>query len=62
MIQEETAQQLKIVLPTGEVIEVAAEEIKKRDDAKHSGMPASFAYTLNAQDVADMTAWIMGLK
>ena len=62
MIQEETAQQLKIVLPTGEVIEVTAEEIMKRDDAKHSGMPASFAYTLNAQDVADMTTWIMGLK
>jgi putative membrane-bound dehydrogenase-like protein len=62
MIQEETAQQLKIVLPTGEVIEASVDDVQKRDDAEHSGMPASFAYTLSAQDVADMTAWIMGLK
>ena len=35
---------------------------KKRDDAKHSGMPGSFAYTMSPQDVADVTAWIMALK
>lgn len=61
MINEETAQSIKIALPTGEVVEVLAENVKKRDDAEHSGMPG-FAHTLSAQDVADITAWIMGLE
>jgi len=62
MIQEETAQVVKIYLPTGEQVVVQAKEIVKRSDAKHSGMPASFAYTLSAQDTADLAAWIMSLK
>jgi putative membrane-bound dehydrogenase-like protein len=62
MIQEETAQVVKIYLPTGEQVVVQAKEILKRSDAKHSGMPASFAYTLSAQDTADLAAWIMSLK
>ena len=62
MIQEETAQTVKIFLPTGERVVVNPKDIAKRSDAKHSGMPASFAYTLNPQDVADLSAWIMSLK
>lgn len=62
MIQEETAQKITLFLPTGEEQVADADEVTKREDAKHSGMPASFAYTLTAQDVADVTAWIMSLK
>ena len=62
MIQEETAQEIKLYLPTGEEVIAKADDVKERADAKHSGMPASFAYTLSAQDVADVTAWIMSLK
>lgn len=61
MIQEETALQIKLVLPTGQQVFLNPKDIKKRDDAKHSGMPASFAYTLSPQDVADVSAWIMKL-
>ena len=32
------------------------------DGRKLFGMPGSFAYTMSPQDVADVTAWIMGLK
>lgn len=62
MIQEETAQTLNIFLPTGERVVVKPKDIIKRADAKHSGMPASFAYTMSPQDVADVAAWIMSLK
>ena len=62
MIGEETALSLKLVLLTGEQIVVRPDEIKKRSDAKNSIMPASFSNTLSAQDVADISAWIMSLK
>jgi putative membrane-bound dehydrogenase-like protein len=62
MIQEETAISINLVLLTGEQITVPTEEVKNRADAKKSGMPASFVYTLSPQDVADVTAWIMTLK
>jgi putative membrane-bound dehydrogenase-like protein len=62
MIQEETAQEIKLYLPTGEEVVANADDVEQRADAEHSGMPASFAYTLSAQDVADVTAWIMSLK
>jgi putative heme-binding domain-containing protein len=62
MINEETAQAIKIALPTGEVVEGLAENVQTRDDAGHSGMPSSFVHTLSPQDVADLTAWIMELK
>ena len=58
MIQEETAQALKIYLLTGEQISVDTKDIIKRNDAKNSSMPSSFSHTLSAQDVADVTAWI----
>ena len=45
MIQEETAETVKIYLPTGEQVVVRAADILKRDDAKNSGMPSSFIYT-----------------
>jgi len=61
MIQEETQIEIKLILPTGEQVIVNPADIKKRDDAKHSGMPGSFAYTLSPQDVADMSTWIMDL-
>ena len=62
MIQEETEQVIKIYLPNGELVVVQAGEIVKRSDAKHSGMPSSFAYTLSPQDIADLSAWIMALE
>ncbi|MFT5130217.1 MAG: putative heme-binding domain-containing protein, partial [Rhodothermales bacterium] len=62
MVQEETAQSVQIFLLTGEERRVSAKDIVTRDDAKHSGMPGSFAYTLSPQDVADLTGWIMSLK
>lgn len=62
MIQEETDESIKIFLPTGERVVVQPREVTKRSDAKNSGMPASFAYTLSPQDLADLTAWIMTLK
>lgn len=62
MIQEETAQMAEIFLPNGKRIVVNPDEIVKRVDAKHSGMPSSFAYTLSPQDVADVSTWIMLLK
>jgi putative membrane-bound dehydrogenase-like protein len=62
MIQEETAETVKIYLPTGEQVVVRAADILKRDDAKNSGMPSSFIYTLSDKDVADLTAWIMTLQ
>ena len=62
MIQEETAETVKIYLPTGEQVVVRAADILKRDDAKNSGMPSSFIYTLSDKDVADLTAWIMSLQ
>ena len=62
MIQEETAQMAEIFLPNGKRIVVNPDEIVKRVDAKHSGMPSSFAYTLSPQDVADISTWIMSLK
>ncbi|RPF90144.1 MAG: hypothetical protein CBB78_005985 [Roseibacillus sp. TMED18] len=62
MIQEETAQMAEIFLPNGKRIVVNPDEIVKRVDAKHSGMPSSFAYTLSPQDVADISTWIMLLK
>jgi putative heme-binding domain-containing protein len=62
MIGEETALSMKLVLLTGEQIVVKPDEVKKRSDAKNSIMPASFSNTLSAQDVADMSAWIMSLK
>ena len=61
MILEETAISLNLVLLTGEQITVPAEDLKNRTDAKHSGMPASFVYTLSPQDVADLTAWMLAL-
>ncbi len=61
MIQEETGQSVKIFLPTGERVVVDPGNILKREDARNSGMPASFAYTLSPQDVADVAAWIMSL-
>jgi putative membrane-bound dehydrogenase-like protein len=62
MVQEETAQTIQIYLLTGEQVVVETKNVKKREDAKHSGMPASFAHTLTPQDVADLSAWIMTLK
>ncbi len=62
MIQEETAQMIELYLPTGKRILVDPKEVEKRSDAKHSGMPSSFAYTLSPQDVADLSAWIMSLR
>ncbi|HCV98352.1 MAG TPA: hypothetical protein DGJ56_03545 [Verrucomicrobiales bacterium] len=62
MIQEETAETVKIYLPTGEQVVVRAADILKRDDAKNSGMPSSFIYSLSDKDVADLTAWIMSLQ
>ena len=62
MIQEETAQSLKIYLLTGEKISVNTNDIIKRSDAKNSSMPSSFSHTMSAQDVADVTAWIMQLQ
>ncbi|MCP4846414.1 MAG: hypothetical protein GY899_00510, partial [Verrucomicrobiaceae bacterium] len=62
MIQEETAQIVEIYLPNGKRVVVQAGEIVKRSDAKHSGMPSSFAYTLSPQDVADLSVWIMTLE
>jgi len=53
---------VKIYLPTGEQVVVRAADILKRDDAKNSGMPSSFIYTLSDKDVADLTAWIMSLQ
>ena len=46
----------------GEQVVVRAADILKRDDAKNSGMPSSFIYTLSDKDVADLTAWIMSLQ
>ena len=62
MIQEETAQMVEIFLLNGKRIVVNPDEIVKRVDAKHSGMPSSFAYTLSPQDIADLSTWIMSLK
>jgi putative membrane-bound dehydrogenase-like protein len=62
MILEETAISLNLVLLTGEQISVPVEDLKNRSDAKHSGMPASFVYTLSPQDVADLTAWTLTLS
>jgi putative membrane-bound dehydrogenase-like protein len=62
MIQEETAISINLVLLTGEQIIVPTEDLKKRSDAKKSGMPASFVYTLSPQDVADVTAWTLTLQ
>ncbi|MEC9326992.1 MAG: hypothetical protein VYC63_03685, partial [Verrucomicrobiota bacterium] len=62
MIQEETEQTVKIYLLTGQQISVDTKDIIKRNDAKNSSMPSSFSHTLSAQDVADVTAWIMQLK
>ena len=62
MIQEETEQTVKIYLLTGQQISVNTKNIRKRNDAKNSSMPSSFSHTLSAQDVADVTAWIMQLK
>jgi putative membrane-bound dehydrogenase-like protein len=62
MIQEETAQTVKMYLPTGERVVIRAKEIEGRSDAKTSGMPGNFAHVLSPQDVADLAAWIMTLK
>ncbi len=62
MIQEETKQTVKIYLLTGQQISVNTKDIRKRNDAKNSSMPSSFSHTLSAQDVADVTAWIMQLE
>ena len=62
MVGEETALAVKLVLPTGEQMMAKADDVKKRSDAKNSSMPASFAYTLSAQDATGVSAWIMGLK
>ncbi|MFT5129667.1 MAG: putative membrane-bound dehydrogenase-like protein, partial [Rhodothermales bacterium] len=62
MILQETALSLDIVLPNGEQFTVDSDDIKKRDDAKNSGMPSSFAYTLSAQDTADLARYIMALQ
>ena len=62
MIQEETEQTVKIYLLTGQKISVDTKDIRKRSDAKNSSMPSNFSHTLSAQDVADVTAWIMQLK
>ncbi len=62
MIQEETVEMVKIYLPTGEQVIIKAADILKRDDARNSGMPSSFTYTLNERDVADLAAWIMTLE
>lgn len=61
MIQEETALSIKLALLTGELVTIDVAQIAKRDDAENSGMPSSFVHTLSAQDVANMTAWIMQL-
>ncbi|MEM7383469.1 MAG: PVC-type heme-binding CxxCH protein [Verrucomicrobiota bacterium] len=62
MIGEETALAIKLALPNGEQLEVQTLGIEKRTDARNSGMPASFAHTLNPQDTADLATWIMGLE
>ena len=49
-------------LSTGEKISVNTNDIIKRSDAKNSSMPSSFSHTMSAQDVADVTAWIMQLQ
>jgi putative membrane-bound dehydrogenase-like protein len=62
MVQKETAQSIEIFLLTGQRVVVKADQVAKRTDAKLSGMPASFAHTLNAKDVADLTKYIIELK
>ncbi len=62
MIQEETAETVKIYLPTGEQVIIKTADILKRDDARNSGMASSFTYTLNERDVAELPAWIMTLE
>ena len=62
MVGEETKLAIKLTLPNGEQLNVDTLGIEKRTDAKNSGMPASFAYTLSPQDTADLTAWIMTLE
>ena len=49
---------LKIALTTGEFKVVKTKDIKKRDDAKLSGMP-DFSHILKAQDVADISTYLM---
>ena len=59
MVQEDTAESVTLYLATGEKIVVRTSDVAKRDDAKVSGMPSSFAYTLTPQDVADVSEWLI---
>ncbi len=56
-----TGQKLKLGLAGGEAVELAADTITKHETLPVSPMPA-FSALLGAQEVADVTAWLLSQK
>ncbi len=58
-VLEETARSLKLVNSEGKLTPIPKAEIEERIGTKTSPMPAGFGKMMSAQQVADLTAWLM---
>ena len=56
---EETGRSLKLADSEGNLTLVSKDEIEERIGTKVSPMPQGFGEMMNAQQVADLTAWLM---
>ncbi|MGC6550801.1 MAG: PVC-type heme-binding CxxCH protein [Rubripirellula sp.] len=59
---EETGRSLKLADSEGNLTLVSKDEIEERIGTKVSPMPQGFGEMMNAQQVADLTAWLMTQK
>ncbi len=58
-VLEETGRSLKLVSSEGKLTTILKAEIEERIGTKISPMPAGFGKMMTAQQVADLTAWLM---
>jgi putative membrane-bound dehydrogenase-like protein len=58
-IIEESGLSLTLITPKAEPIEIRKTEIEERIGSKLSPMPAGFDKLMSAQQIADMTAWLL---
>lgn len=61
-VLEETGQEIKLVDSKGEVTRIPRASIEERVGTKISPMPDGFGRMLNAQQTADVVAWLMTQK
>lgn len=61
-VMEETGRSIKLADSEGQLTTIAKEDIEQRLGTKLSPMPDGFASMMTAQQIADLTAWLMTQK